>query len=277
MTSSQIDMENLLKNIYDDKTSMEKEKLQITQELEKVTLLRCSLEKEKQSFEEQRQELIQNAKIQARNILLEAKEDVNEMIKKINSLASSKELENTRNRLNAKINEIHLATNEMNTKPTCEKNLNPNDIKPNTEVFITNLKQNGRVLSHVSKSHEVQVQVGSLKINVPIAYLKPCQKKHTSSLTANKNNIPSFSKSKIINSEINVIGMNVEESIFMIDKFLDDASLAKLQTIRIVHGKGTGKLRNGIHQFLKKHSHVKSFRLGTYGEGEMGVTVVELK
>ncbi len=86
-----------------------------------------------------------------------------------------------------------------------------------------------------------------------------------------------ISKSKNIKSEINVIGLNIEEATFVVDKFLDDCSLAKFQNVRIVHGKGTGKLRNGIHSFLKNHPHVKSFRLGTYGEGEMGVTIVELK
>ena len=78
-------------------------------------------------------------------------------------------------------------------------------------------------------------------------------------------------------SEINVIGLNVEEAVFVVDKFLDDCCLAKLQTVRIVHGKGTGKLKTGIHNFLKTNPHVKSYRMGTYGEGEMGVTVVELK
>ena len=86
-----------------------------------------------------------------------------------------------------------------------------------------------------------------------------------------------ISKSKNIKPEINVIGMNVEEANFVIDKFLDDCALAKLETVRIIHGKGTGKLKNGIHQFLKNNSHVKSFRLGTFGEGEMGVTVVTLR
>ena len=86
-----------------------------------------------------------------------------------------------------------------------------------------------------------------------------------------------ISKSKNIKTEINVIGQTVEEACFVVDKFLDDCSLAKLQTVRIVHGKGTGKLRNGIHKLLDKNSHVKSYRLGTFGEGEMGVTVVEVK
>ena len=83
-------------------------------------------------------------------------------------------------------------------------------------------------------------------------------------------------KSKNISNEINVIGLNVDEAIFAIDKYLDDCVIAKLSTVRIVHGKGTGKLREGIHNYLKTNSHVKSFRLGTFGEGEMGVTIVEL-
>lgn len=84
-------------------------------------------------------------------------------------------------------------------------------------------------------------------------------------------------KQKNISNEINVIGLNIDEAIYIIDKYLDDCSLSSLDTVRIVHGKGTGKLRQGIHTFLKKHPHVKTFRLGTFGEGEMGVTVVGLK
>ena len=94
-----------------------------------------------------------------------------------------------------------------------------------------------------------------------------------SSVTFSKGNIY---KSQTISSEINVIGMNVDEATFVIDKYLDDCAIAKLSPVRIVHGKGTGKLREGIHKYLKTSPHVKSFRLGTFGEGEMGVTVVEL-
>ena len=90
-----------------------------------------------------------------------------------------------------------------------------------------------------------------------------------------KHNSKSSLKSKTVSSEINVIGENVEDAIFVIDKYIDDCYLSNLQTARIVHGKGTGKLRQGIHTYLKTNSHVKSFRLGTFGEGEMGVTVVQ--
>ena len=147
----------------------------------------------------------------------------------------------------------------------------------------------------MSKSNEVQVQVGSMKLSVnikflensltlfvkvkPNEYIKFLEKINKSESTKNKSttSYSSVSKAKNVSSEINVIGFNVDEAIFVIDKFLDDCTIANLQTVRIVHGKGTGKLREGIHKFLKSNSRVKSFRIGTYGEGEMGVTVVELK
>ena len=92
-----------------------------------------------------------------------------------------------------------------------------------------------------------------------------------------KQKISTNLKAKFVSTEINVIGYTVEEASFTIDKFLDDCAIAKLKTARIVHGKGTGALRKGIHDFLKKHPHVSTFRLGTFGEGEMGVTIVEIK
>ena len=112
-------------------------------------------------------------------------------------------------------------------------------------------------------------------MNVNIKFLsKSKNSKPTQKIAYNFN---SFSKSKNINTEINVIGETVSDAVLLIDKFLDDCSLEKLSTFRIIHGKGTGKLKNGIHTFLKTNPHVKSFRMGTFGEGEMGVTVVELK
>ena len=120
-------------------------------------------------------------------------------------------------------------------------------------VFVSNLGHNGIILSHVSKSNEVQVQVGSLKMNVNIKYLKlPISTSNLDSSTVNNQSY--VSKSRMVQSEINVIGFNVEESIFVVDKFLDDASLAKLNTVKIVHGKGTGKLRNRYSYVFKNSS-----------------------
>ena len=112
-------------------------------------------------------------------------------------------------------------------------------------------------------------------MNIPIKYLEKAHKETTAK--KDTKNYTSISKTRNAKTEINVIGYTVEEATFVVDKFLDDCALAKIKTARIVHGKGTGKLKNGIHQFLKNHPHVASYRMGTYGEGEMGVTVVEVK
>ena len=242
MTSNQIDIENLLKNIYDNKSST----------------LRKSLEKENKELKQQEQDIIQHAKIEARNILMQAKEDANHMLKEMSSSTNRKDLENARNTLNAKIKEISFTPMTNTNLPlTDSKNaLQTKDIKPNMEVFVTSLGQNGIVLSHISKSNEVQVQVGNLKMNVSVASLTLPNKtnKNTSSSAVNNTSVSSISKTRMIKSEINVIGLNVEESIFVIDKFLDDASLSKLQTVRIVHGKGTGKLRNRYSSIFKRKS-----------------------
>ena len=176
--------------------------------------------------------------------------------------------------MNSKIKDIKIE--KSNDKDNCFS-LKPNDISLNMEVFVTTFYQNGIILSHVSKSNEVQVQIGNMKTNINIKYLRKINEPKSKKNISSTYSYNSISKSKTVKSEINVIGYNVDEAIFVIDKFLDDCSLAKLQTVRIVHGKGTGKLRNGIHQFLKTNPHVKSFRIGSFGEGEMGVTIVELK
>lgn len=136
-----------------------------------------------------------------------------------------------------------------------------------------------------NKNNEVMVQFGNTKTNVKIQNLEKLSKKDFNKNQSNNiTRKSSFAlknasdlKSKMISPEINVIGQNVEDAIFIIDKYLDDCYLSNLPTARIVHGKGTGKLRAGIHAFLKSHPHVKSYRLGTFGEGEMGVTIVEFK
>ena len=295
LSSKEIAFEDLLKNIYDDKALIEKEKEDITKELNQAKLLRKSLERDNTSLKQKESELINNAKIKARNILLDAKEEANEIIKEMNNLAkenklnSNSELSNLRNTLNSKIKDIKIydenENNNSSNNNSSNTNLKPEDIYLNMNVFVKTLKQPGIVVSNVSKSNEVRVQIGSIKTNVNIKNLEKLDNSNISNKTNStliKNNSSSYSYaniSKTMNakSEINVIGYNVDEAIFVIDKFLDDCYLAKLQTVRIIHGKGTGKLRNGIHNFLKTNPHVKSFRLGSFGEGEMGVTVVELK
>ena len=280
MTSDQTNIEDLLKNIYDNKAEIEKEKEELEIKLKKVSDLESKLVRDNDSLKLQEKELIDNAKIKARNILLEAKEDADEIIRELHNIKESniKDVDNLRNKLNTKIKEQSIINQKENKTIDKSKLLSKDDIKPGLEVYVRTVEKNGVIVSHISKSNEVQVQIGIMKMNVNIDDL---EKAHKDKIDKQKNNIQtsgytSISKSRNIKPEINVIGLNVEEAVFVVDKFLDDCSLAKLQTVRIVHGKGTGKLKNGIHQFLKKHPHVKSIRMGTYGEGEMGVTVVEL-
>ena len=263
MTTNQIDIEKLLKNIYDDKSSIEREKIEISQELERVTILRKSLEKENEEVKRQEQDLITNAKIKARNILLEAKEDANQIIKELHSSANNKNLENARNTLNTKIKNMNLSDTGKDTSNSndLKNTLDVNEIKPNMEVFVSNLGQNGTVLSHVSRSNEVQVQIGSLKMNVAIQYLQVPKNSNKNGALAVNHTGSYISKTKTVKSEINVIGLNVEEAIFVVDKFLDDAVLSKLQTVRIVHGKGTGKLRNRYSFLFEKKSSCKKLSL----------------
>ena len=277
MSSNDVQFEELLKNIYDNQLSIEKEKEKIEADAQEISLLKEKLQKQNIEKERQEKEIINTAKVKARNILLEAKEDANEIIKELSNATNSKEINTLRNSLNTKIGNIKLA-------PLSSDNINEQhsipreEIKPGKEVFVPSLNQTGTIVSNISKNNEVQVQIGSMKMNIKINNLQNTKNsKSSKNISYSNSSHTSISKTRNIKPEINVIGMNVEEATFVIDKFLDDCSLAKLETVRIIHGKGTGKLKNGIHQFLKTNAHVKSFRLGTFGEGEMGVTVVELK
>ena len=274
MSSDAVNIEELLKTIYDDKSLIEKEKEEIQKQLNQINLLRKSLERDNSLLKQQELDLINNAKTKARNILLDAKEEATNIIKQLNNSKDSNQINTLRNKLNTDIKNIKIT----NSKNSSKEHIPSEEIKPNIEVYIPAFNKNGIILSHVNKSNEVQVQIGNIKTNININNIEKISTSNKTNETSNTNlGYTKISKAKNIKSEINVIGLNVEEAIFVVDKFLDDCSLAKLQNVRIVHGKGTGKLRTGIHSFLKNNPHVKSFRLGTYGEGEMGVTVVELK
>ena len=220
--------------------------------------------------------IISDAKLKARNILLDAKEEANEVIKELNNKSTNVKTANSiRNKLNSSINEL----SELDNVKTSNSLTNEN-VYIGQEVFYAKLNSNGTILSLPNKSNEVKLQIGSMNMNVKLEDLASLKSSRVSSNSGyNKPSSISFSNNKAqsISSEINVIGLNVDQAIPIIDKYLDDCSMANLEQARIVHGKGTGKLRIGIHNFLKKHPHVKSFRLGTFGEGEMGVTIVYLK
>lgn len=237
MNNDDISIEELMKTIYDNKIEIEKEKEKIKKNSNQIESLRKSLENEKNIQKEKQNKIIEDAKNEARKILSSAKEKANLAIRDLNNLDKI---------------DLAKANNLRNNLNNELKNISPN---------VNDNSLNLDVLKALNS--KFSLKNSSLSNN----------KKSNSSVTFSKgNNL----KSKNISSEINVIGMNVDEAIFAIDKYLDDCAISKLSSVRIVHGKGTGKLREGIHKYLKTNTHVKNFRLGTFGEGEMGVTVVEL-
>ena len=245
MSFEQTSFEELLKNIYDNKSKIEKEKEEIELKLKNIDTLEKSLISDKNELKEKEQEIIIKAKNKARDILLEAKEDANEIIKELNNIHnSSKDANNLRNQLNSKIKNVSNSENsEFETKAS-NPSLNPKEINKNMEVFVKSLGKNGTIISNISKSNEVQVQVGFMKLNVSISDLEKVHSDKSAKIETSKNTsgYTSISKSRTAKSEINVIGLTVEDAIFVVDKFLDDSALAKLKTVRIVHGKGTRKI-----------------------------------
>ena len=277
LDKNDVDIETLLKKIYDDKITIEKEKEEIQKNLNQVELLKNNLQRDNSILKKQEQELIDNAKIKARDILLDAKEEAKDIINQMKQIEkdeiAANKLYDLQNKLNSSIKKQAVKISE---EVVALEPIPRNQIKPNLKVYVTSLEQNGTVLSTINKNDEVQIQVGFIKTNVNIKYLEKPRKLKDDVNKPIPHSNPRVSKVQTATSEINVIGLTVLEALPVIDKFLDDCFLAHIQTAHIVHGKGTGKLRSSIHTFLKKHKHVASFRVGTYGEGEMGVTIVEL-
>ena len=251
-----VGIEELMKSIYDNKIKIEAEKEQIDKNLAQAEALRKLLESEKNRQKEKEDKILEKAKQEAREIISDAKEKANKVIRELNNVEKGglAKANNLRNSLNDELKEISPSASVSGLNLEALKELNNKFSLKNSNLKKSDDKRNK--LNSQGKSNSNK-QNNSVHSSVTFA------------------KVDTF-KAQTISSEINVIGMNVDEATFVIDKYLDDCAIAKLSPIRIVHGKGTGKLREGIHKYLKTNPHVKSFRLGTFDEGEMGVTVVEL-
>ena len=268
-----IHLEDLLKTIYDDKAKIEDEKIRTAKALAEAEELKKSLKHQNSDVINKEKELIANAKQEAKQILLDAKETANSIIKDINNSTSASSANKLRNKLNEQISSIKTDVKDI----SISEPIKPEDIKLGETVFVSNLNAQGTIISNISKDDTVQVQVGAMKMKVDLKYLqKVSDPDSTNKSKAQTHYEHSSFKSQHVSPEINVIGLTVDQAIPIIDKYLDDCYIAKISPIRIVHGKGTGALRNGIHSYLKRNKYVNSFRLGSFGEGEMGVTVVSL-
>ena len=268
LNDNNVHIEDLLKEIYEDKRKIELEKDKIIENSKSTEKLKLELEEKTNSLRSKENSIIVEAKEKASKILLEAKIDADNLIRDLENTNSSKIANEKRKELNKKI-ENFSTSNTIKPKKALKKE----DLKIGDEVFIPRINKSGSVIS--ISQNDCMVQIGIIKSSFKFSELEL-----TSKIISKEDKIRSIKrefKPISVSQEINVIGQNVDEACFLIDKYLDTCFLNGLNTVRIVHGKGTGKLRQGIQNFLKTHPHVKSFRLGTFGEGEMGVTVVELK
>lgn len=285
-----VNLEDLLKNIYDEKSKIEDEKRRTSIALNEAEELRKSLKNQHFDVSSKEKELIANAKQEAKQILIDAKETANSIIKDMDHTNSASKANKLRNKLNDEISSLSGSGLSNAGNIELSDNLLPpikrEDIKPGLNVYVNTLGTDAIVVSNISKDDTVQVQVGIMKMKVDIKNLYQAKSsEHFSSTAHGKTSIGSSNKvlgsanfkAQTVKPEINVLGLTVDEAVPIIDKYIDDCFMAKLSPIRIIHGKGTGALRKGIQRYLKTNKFVDSFRPGTFGEGEMGVTVVNLK
>ncbi len=282
LTQEDIKFEDMLLNIEKNRSVAESERIKAESYRREIEGMKNELEQQKRKLNEQKEKLMREAREEARKILLEARNESENIISEMRRLEAEAEAaernraaEEMRQKLRSKLNHIEgsLAESVLPKQGFVKP---PKNLKPGDSVLIVNLNQKGTVISPPDKDGEAMVQAGIMKINVHITNLKLVdeQQKEIQKYGAGKIGV---SKQRTISTEVDVRGFALDQAVEAVDKYLDDASITGLSEVTIIHGKGTGVLRNGIHQFLRSHHHVKAFRLGKYGEGETGVTVVEMK
>ena len=280
--------EDVISRLEENRVTIEKERAEIESYKAEIARLKSGLEKKEERFDERRDKMIRKANEEAQQILREAKETADRTIKNINKLAASsgidtKALEAERTKLRDSLKKVEggLSLKQETKKP--HKAINPKTLKLGDGVRVLSMNLNGTVSSLPDAQGNVFVQMGILRSKVNISDLELLQENSVSGpgLEARRKGSGSsnikMSKSFGISPEINVLGMTVDEAVAQLDKYLDDAYIAHLPQVRIVHGKGTGALRAGIHKHLKRLKYIKEFHLGGFGEGDAGVTIVVFK
>lgn len=282
LSGEEIRFEDVLMKIEKNRSEAEQERLQAEAYRLEIEGLKKELEEQKQKLAAQKEKLLREAREEARKILLEAKQDVEDIIEDMRMAAKehdealqNKTAEEVRTRLRSRIGDLESSISE-NAFPRVGFVKPPENLKPGDSVLIINLNQKGTVVTPPDKDGEAIIQAGIMKINVHITNLKLVDDQAVEIQKMGAGKI-GMSKTMHISTQTDIRGMNVEEAIQVLEKFLDDAAIAGLSEVTVVHGKGTGILRSGVQQYLKTNRHVKSFRLGKYGEGESGVTIVTMK
>lgn len=277
--------EDLITDIEISKKTVLHEQDRAEQYRREAETLKKEVESQKSKIQSQKDKILTDAKQEARKLLQEAKDESDEIIKQIQKSAREVQLEidqrsfdEKRQKIKEKLNKAEGAV--TNTVLSNKRGLKPviKDLKPGDRVYIGLFNQSGIVLSMPDSSKEVMVQTGIMKMKIKISDLELDKSEEQNIIQKNVSRAKiKVGKSQNISSEIDCRGQLVDEALENIDKYLDDAYLSALEQVTIIHGKGTGALRTAVQQHLKNHPHVKTYRHGVYGEGDVGVTIVEIR
>ncbi len=283
------------KHITEDKESfedtisyLEKNRVELEKKQLELDLREAELQKNEDTVEEKRQKLasshdriIQNANDEARTILQDAKDVADETIRSFRRAGNGtdiRDLERSRDNVRKKISERNFRV-ETEAPKKNHPILKSSQLMKGSEVYVDSFGTNGTVVTLPDKNGRLYVQCGMIRSQVNIEDLALIPEDNNSSKAGRKGNgrsMIAMTKSLSVSPEINLLGMTCDEAVSELDKYLDDASIANLHEVRIVHGKGTGALRNAVHAYLEKCHYVSSFRLGEFGEGDAGVTIAKL-
>ena len=280
--------EDLLTHLEENRVTIERERIHVESYKREIEQLKARLTQKEERLDERKDKMIRDAKEEAQRILRDAKDTADQTIRQINKLAAdsgvNKELEAERSRLRSKLQEVDSSLSLRKEKQQSGKEIDPKTLRLGDGVRVISMNLNGTVSSLPNAKGDLYVQMGILRSLVNISDLELLQEKSVSTpsrggskKTGSGSSSTRMSKSFSISPEINLIGMTTDEAIPQLDKYLDDAYLAHLPQVRVVHGRGTGALKNAVHKHLKRLKYVKEFRLGVFGEGDSGVTIVFFK
>ena len=283
------DFETILADLEKSKQTIEQEQEEILAYRKEIESLRRSLKARQDNIKEKREKTLRNAREEAQRILQEAKDVADQTIREYNQLKkqtnkdTNKKMEHMRSDLRGRMNKLE---NQMTSrkKKRSGKRHDAGDFHVGDEVYVSSLSLNGTVQTLPNAKGDLYVQMGMMRslVNIRDLEITKTAKEVKRENQRNENRgraRTAMNKSATIKPEINVMGMTVDEAIAELDKYIDDACLANLAQITVVHGKGTGALRKGLHNYfktLKKQKRISGYRDGEYGEGDLGVTVVTL-
>ena len=275
--------EDVLTSLEESRITIENERTEIAQYKLEIEDLKKQLESKQEKLDVQKDRIIRQANEEAHKVLQEAKDYADQTMKLFhkfhNDYVDTAAVERERQQLRKRLNKTEQKMAQPVTKKKPKKELTAKDVRPGDTVRVLSMNLKGTISTRPDSKGYLFVQMGIIRSKVHISDLELIDEPviTTSSFSRTGAGKIRMSKSASVSTEINLLGKTVDEAVAELDKYLDDAYLAHLKTVRIVHGKGTGALRKGVHNYLKRQKHVESYRLGEFGEGDAGVTIVEFK